>query len=88
MAEQMTEADLMPDGRYILEHWRAYRPNVVRQLEAEGQLYQHVQDIADEAAARAEALWKQGVPGPEATLQADRELIFLPDDDPTDEDQD
>jgi hypothetical protein len=80
--------DLLPNGQYVLEHWRKYRPNVVKELEADGSLFEVVQERADEAAELAERLWKQGVPGPVATLQADRELIFLPDYDSTDEDRD
>ncbi len=80
-----TRDDLGGLGLIAENHWREYRPNVVKALEAKGTLYDHLLEAEESAAEMMEDLWKQGV-DPEARREiALKEFILLPDHDPTNE---
>lgn len=75
-----TRADLGGWGLKAEKHWRKHRPNVVKSLEATGELYDALAEAEESAEAMYDQLWKQGMSPLEAVPMVERELLILPDD--------
>ncbi len=67
-----------PVHRAIERHWREHRPQMVRQLEATGRLYQAVEYAANQTAEASSALMRQGVPAPQADELTRERWAYLP----------
>jgi hypothetical protein len=61
------------------EHWRKHRPKLVKKLEAEGTLYDHLKEAEDNALDMMEDLWKKGVDAHAQREIALHEFILLSD---------
>ena len=73
----VTRADLNGWGRKAEKHWRTFLPAMVKQLEAEGRLYEVLVQVEEDANLTLGQLLKKGVPAEEAILEMEREHLIL-----------
>lgn len=78
-------ADLGGLGMLAENHLRRNQPNLLKSLERDGEVYEHLLAVEREAEAAFQAMLNRGVTPVEADRLVKQEHILLPDDDQDDE---
>jgi hypothetical protein len=77
--DRLTETEMTPLAYMVIDTWKMTRPMATKRLRAEGKLEEVAALTAYRIAELAENLWKGGMDGMEAQLEAERQLLHIPD---------
>lgn len=80
-ARKVTRDDLLSFGLAAEKHWREFRPKMVKELEAEGDLWELLKEAEDRTLDLIGEMLKNGAHPAEAQTTAMREFILLPPED-------
>lgn len=77
--KKLEDADLNQWAMTALRNWKRNKPHVVRQLEANGQLVELLEEAAESAEQMYDQLVARGMSTYEALNMATREYLIFPD---------